>query len=283
MHQGIRLYRRLGSGPFTWRLMVFFGWLVVLWAPLASLIYGVGVLLNQVQVASTVTVIVLYLCFVVNAWLWGRWLHGWRNPFAVYGLSLGHPFFLDAVLAMLFGVGLVAGLFGVEVMLGWASFHPRSLVAISLEGLAVGIGVGFAEELLFRGWLLAELKTELSPLKAIAWSSLIFAVAHFIKPLPEVLKTSPQFLGLLLLGIVLAMWRYMRRRDSAFPSLGLPMGLHGGLVWGYYIVDVADLVTPSGQVPEWVTGIHGNPLSGLLGVTILGCLAFFSSLRLRSE
>ena len=66
-------------------------------------------------------------------------------------------------------------------------------------------------------------------------------------------------------------------------SLGLPIGLHAGLVWGYYIVDVADLVTPAGTVPEWVTGIHGNPLSGALGVTLLSVLASLTWLKLRSE
>ncbi|MEM7793808.1 MAG: type II CAAX endopeptidase family protein [Cyanobacteria bacterium P01_C01_bin.118] len=281
MHQGIKLYRRISSGSLPWRLIVFFCWLLILWAPLALLIYGVGALLNQASVASTVAVVFLYLCFVVNAWVWGRWSHGWRNPFSAYGLVFNRPVLADAIWAMLFGVGLVAGLFGVEVLLGWASFQPKFLGAIALEGLAVGLGIGFAEELLFRGWLLAELDTGLSRLKAIVWSSLIFAVAHFIKPLPDVLQTSPQFIGLLLLGIILAIWRY--GRCCGFPSLGLPIGLHSGLVWGYYIVDVADLVTPSEQVPEWVTGIHGNPLSGLWGLTILSCLVLLSAFRLHSE
>lgn len=281
MYQWRKRYRRLASGPLPWRLIIFFGWLVILWVPLASLLYGVGVLVNQLDIASTVALVMLYLCFMTNAWLWGRWLNGWRSPFNVYGLVLGGSFGVDAVLALLFGLGLVAGLFGVEVLLGWASFAPQPVVAIALEGLAVGLAIGFAEELLFRGWLLAELNTGLSRLGCIVWSSLIFAMVHFIKPLPEVLQTSPQFLGLFLLGVILAIWRYMRCR--AFPSLALPMGLHGGLVWGYYIVDVADLVTPSGQVPEWVTGIHGNPLSGILGVTILGCVGLLSALRLLSE
>jgi hypothetical protein len=51
------------------------------------------------------------------------------------------------------------------------------------------------------------------------------------------------------------------------------VGLHGGLVWGYYLVDVADLLDVTGRVPAWVTGVGGNPLAGLLGMTLLGCLA----------
>ncbi|NEQ48774.1 MAG: CPBP family intramembrane metalloprotease [Leptolyngbya sp. SIO3F4] len=283
MSPGVKLYRRLASTPLFWRLVIFFGILAILWAPLALIVYGFGVLTGHSQIFSTVALILLYCCFISHAWFWGRWLHDWQRPLYIYGLVFSRSFLADALIALFFGVGLVVVLFGTELLLGWAILQPRFLSEPILEGLFVGLGIAFAEELLFRGWLLAELRTGVSLLGAIVWSGLIFAIAHFIKPLPDVLQTSPQFLGLLLLGLILATSRYLSFSRARFTSLGLPMGLHAGLVWGYYVVDVSDLVVVSGQVPEWVTGIYGNPLSGILGVTILGCLNVIAGLKLRSK
>lgn len=279
----MRLYRRLTLIPLFWRIIVFFASLSILWVPWASIIYGFGYWSGQSELASTIALISLYVCFVAHAWFWGRWGHAWPKPFRSYGFVFGWRFVYDIVFALVFGLGLIATLFGAEVLLAWASLHPKPLMAIVLEGFVVGLGVGFAEELLFRGWLLTELQISLSRPYAIFWSSVIFAIAHFIKPPSEILRTSPQFLGLLLLGLILGSVRYFSITRRSFTSLGLPIGLHAGLLWGYYIVDVGDLVRPSGHVSEWVTGIHGNPLSGALGVAILGCLTMLVCVNLRSE
>ncbi|MBE9066282.1 CPBP family intramembrane metalloprotease [Leptolyngbya cf. ectocarpi LEGE 11479] len=274
----------MARASLLWRIILFFATLLLLWAPGAVCIYGLGQLFAQAQAASTLALVALYIGFVCHAWFWGYGVHGWKRPFEKYGLLFCGRFVRDGLAALLCGFCLVCVLFALEVGLGWASFHPRSVMPIALEGLAVGLGIAIAEELLFRGWLLAELCTGVSRTQALLWSSCIFAVAHFIKPLPEVLRTSPQFLGLLLLGLLLSTSRYISRpRRPWFSSLGLPIGLHGGLVWGYYIVDVGDLVVPSGRAPEWVTGIHGNPLSGALGVLILGCLTAVCCFNLRSK
>lgn len=282
MIQWVQIYRRVAHGSLLRRLIVFFAMLLMLWAPFALVLHAVGDWSGRAQLTSVLSLIVLYGCFIGHAWLWGRWIHAWVNPFSSYGLIFGRRFVCDIGLALGCGFGLVGCLFGAKILFGWATWHPRPLTAIALEGLAVGLGVGFAEELLFRGWLLSELRTRMSRVKAIVWSSVIFAIAHFIKPLSEVLRTSPQFFGLLLLGLILACWRYARLKQSP-SSLGLPIGLHAGLIWGYYIVDVGDIVIPSGEVSEWVTGIHGNPLSGALGVMILSALAIVSFLKLCPE
>jgi membrane protease YdiL (CAAX protease family) len=54
--------------------------------------------------------------------------------------------------------------------------------------------------------------------------------------------------------------------------LGIPIGLHAGLVWGYYIVNVGQLIEYSNQVPVWVTGIDGNPIAGVMGLLFLSGL-----------
>ncbi|MGD1854215.1 MAG: type II CAAX prenyl endopeptidase Rce1 family protein [Leptolyngbyaceae cyanobacterium] len=275
-------YRQIASAWVMWRIVAFFGALLILWLPFGLLTYGLGALFGHSQATDTLAVVTLYGCFIGNAWIWGRWIHRWQRPFYTYGLVADGRFVGNLAIALPVGFSLVCLLFGAQVLLGWAESYPRPLAAIALEGLAVGLGVGLAEEVLFRGWLLAELQIGLPRSQAIFWSSVIFAIAHFIKPLPEILQTSPQFLGLVLLGMLLAAARHISL-GSRFTSLGLPIGLHAGLVWGYYIVDVADLVVPSSQVPAWVTGIHGNPLSGVLGIGILACLTVLAGLRLRSK
>jgi membrane protease YdiL (CAAX protease family) len=145
---------------------------------------------------------------------------------------------------------------------------------VILEGLASALGIGFAEELLFRGWLLDELQRDYHPRVALWADSTLYALLHYIKPLQEILRTWPGFPGLLLLGLTLV-WAKRSRRGR----LGLPIGLHAGLVWGYYIINVGQLVQYSGQVPEWITGVDRNPLAGVMGLLFLGVLAFWMRRR----
>jgi hypothetical protein len=62
-------------------------------------------------------------------------------------------------------------------------------------------------------------------------------------------------------------------KRSHFQHLGITIGIHGGLVWGYYILNVGQLVIYTGTVPPWITGIDGNPIAGLMGLFFLGILA----------
>ncbi|MEG3941836.1 hypothetical protein QT995_27315, partial [Microcoleus sp. S36b_A3] len=40
-----------------------------------------------------------------------------------------------------------------------------------------------------------------------------------------------------------------------------------------YIINIGELVRYSGSVPDWVTGINGNPLAGAAGLLFLSVLA----------
>ena len=111
-----------------------------------------------------------------------------------------------------------------------------------------------------------------------------FASTHFIKPWPEIVRTFPQFLGLVILGMALVWARRSPGRFGTSSSLGYPIGLHAGLIWGYYIVNVGGLSEPTGRAPEWITGIDSNPLAGLLGLILLGIIAAqFAKNRLKPK
>ena len=123
----------------------------------------------------------------------------------------------------------------------------------------MAIAVGFVEELLFRGWLLNELDREYSPAVSLLVSSSIYALVHGIRP---------QLFALIIMGAILV-WAKRATRGR----LGLSIGVHAGLVWGYYLVNVGQLVEVSNQVPDWVTGIDRNPLAGVVGVLALSAIA----------
>ena len=73
-------------------------------------------------------------------------------------------------------------------------------------------------------------------------------------------------LGLFLLGIALAT---RRRLDQG--SLWGCVGLHGGLVGGWFVLQ-AGLLQWSPQAPLWLVGPGGNPLGGLVGILAMGLL-----------
>jgi hypothetical protein len=140
--------------------------------------------------------------------------------------------------------------------------------------LVSALGIGFAEELVFRGWLLDELQRDYSARASLWADAAIFAALHFLKPLSEAIRTLPAFPGLLLLGLT-QVWA----KRSSGGLLGLPIGIHAGLVWGYYILNVGKLVKYSEQVSPWITGVDGNPIAGVMGLLFLSLLAFWMRKR----
>ena len=232
------------------------------------------------QSPNTACLVALYIEFFILSWIWGRRIHRLSNPIQQYGLVWASEVGLDLLKAIMIGLGGVLSLFFIQAVLGWVTLQSPApnFFLILLEGLLVALGVGLAEEFLFRGWLLFELERDYAPGLALWINAFLYAVAHFLRPIPEIISTWPQFLGLLLLGMALV---WARRSPSYYPGrketgkLGLPIGLHAGLVWGYYIVKVGGLVNYSKHIPEWLTGIGQNPLAGALGLALLSLIAVF--------
>lgn len=244
--------------------------LLLIWLPLALPLYG---WLGIGNTGSTLTILLLYIEFVALLQVWGRRVYGQRRPLRIYGLEISGQNLLELLLGLSIGLLSLGALFGLETALGWITWAavPVSIPKIILEGLIVALAVGLAEELVFRGWLLNELERDYSSRTALVTCSLLFALLHFIRPLAAILQTWPQFFGLVLLGALLIL---AKRQGQG--RLGLPIGLHGGLVWGIYIINGANLVLYADRVPEWITGINQNPLAGAMGLLfLLGLLLSF--------
>lgn len=241
--------------------------LLLMWLPLKipidwaiSVIYGVNDAARNL--ASILTLIVLYLEFILLVKFWGRFVY--REPLVkVYGLRQPRQNVRNVLQGLAIGLGSLLLMFILQGVLGWVQWQIPSgaFPRIALEGGVMAIAVGFAEELLFRGWLLNELDRDYSSRISLAVSSLIFAMVHGLRP---------QFFALIILGLILV-WAKRATRGR----LGLSIGVHAGLVWGYYLVNVGQLVTFTNRVPAWVTGIDRNPLSGIIGILALSTIAFF--------
>jgi hypothetical protein len=252
--------------PAPIRIGVFVFILLLLWVPFVVPIYW---LVSDRNAASIFTLLILYAEFLVLVRFWGLAVHRQANTFWHYGLELTQRNGKELLAGLGVGTCSVLLLFSLESLAGWLVWQSPdlSLVRIILEGLLVSLGIGFAEELLFRGWLLDELQRDYTPPVVLWVNAVVFAAIH-LKLLV--------FPGLLLLGITLV-WakRACRGMQSGkrCDRLGLSIGLHAGLVWGNYVVEVGRLVNYTNRVPAWITGIERNPLAGMLGLLLLSTLA----------
>jgi len=151
---------------------------------------------------------------------------------------------------------------------GAASWRGNLAAGTLLNAIALVLGVGFAEELLFRGWLWGELQLQLAPGRALLAQAGLFALVHPWFRLGGA-EAMALLAGLLLLGLVLAL---QRRADGGL--IWGAVGLHGGLVGGWFALQNGLLELSPGASSLWVGpgGNEPNPigsLAGLLGLSAL--------------
>ncbi|YAI82461.1 MAG: CPBP family intramembrane glutamic endopeptidase [cyanobacterium endosymbiont of Rhopalodia sterrenbergii] len=260
-------FTRISHCPAPIRLGIFVVILLLLWIPVAIPIYLV--LRSDPNLTTIVSMGLLYLEFIGLLFIWNRNIYRNFYWWKQYGLVLSKKNGLEFFQGLSLGLGFTFSLFIVESILGWVNFSIPSLriIRVIFEGLLSASGIAFAEELLFRGWLLEELNRNYTS-SAVLWvDSLLFAALHFIKPLTEVVRTFPQFPALLLLGVILV-WS----KRSHGNRLGICIGLHGGLIWGFYILNVGQILEYTEKVSPWITGIDNNPIAGVMGLLFLGIL-----------
>ncbi len=242
------------------RLGTFLGIWVLVWLPLGLPLLGI---IDDPNDRSIILLGLAYGEFLILLWAWGRWVGQRSSPLGHYGLIPCRNLLTRLSWGWLLGTGAVFGIYLLQTPWGWVSWHlPQAdFLRITLEGFGVALGVGLAEESLFRGWMFTELRQDYGQRSALGFSSGLFAALHFIKPWPEIWRTLPQFPGLVLLALILGTVRT--------ENLGACIGIHGGLVWGYYLLKVGHLVSLNDRVSPWITGVDGNPLAGLVGLAIL--------------
>jgi membrane protease YdiL (CAAX protease family) len=256
----------IATYPVYLRLGIFVLTLLLLWLPVALPL--LWLFRGDANATTIATMGALAIEFIILVQVWGRWVYQNPHPLKGYGLVWTRRNGIDLLNGLSLGLMAVFALFGIMAALGWLTWQSGSnLARFVLEGALSGLGVAFAEELVFRGWLLDELQRDYRPKTTLWATAVIFAILHFLKPLSEVIRTFPQFPGLILLGLALV-WAKRSRRGR----LGICIGLHGGLVWGYYILNVGQLIEYGDRVSPWITGVDGNPVAGLMGLLFLAIL-----------
>jgi uncharacterized protein len=222
---------------------------------------------DQLDLAGVgITLVLLLLTLPLRL----RRVWGESHPWQRLGLTAGGG--LAGPRGFLQGVGLAAALLapvaGVLLLGGQAQWRGVLNPALLANGLALLLGVGFAEELLFRGWLWGELELLLPKRRALGLQALLFALVHPWYRLPP--ATALALLGgLTLLGLALAQ---LRRQQAG--NLWGAIGLHGGLVGGWFVLQKGLLELQAGA-PAWLVGPGEgdvNPIGGLLGWLGLGLL-----------
>lgn len=192
------------------------------------------------------------------AWHWTRVE---RRPWHDLGLR-----FRGTELGLGLGMGAIGIVlvFGVAFKLGWAWPNPRSAWTWQALGLdvLVGLTMGFAEELLFRGVVLRTLLRDLPPGLALPLSALLFAVPHAVHPGQTLTWALVPFLsGLFATGLLFALATWSRG------TLWLSTGMHAAWITAISLFSQFDVWVYDPSWKAW-TG-SGYPTSGLLAVLVM--------------
>jgi len=182
------------------------------------------------------------------------------SPAAYYGpllrLDRAYQFFLGQGL----GLGILGGVYLLELRAGWLHYQPRYPVrkAWLKSGLSAlsSLTVVSIEEPLFRGIILAGLVAGGVPgLLAVPVSAGLFSAAHYIRRV----RIYWPAIGLAVLGVWLGV-AFLRTG-----CLWLPMGLHSG---GILAIGVHRCFLHY-RGPAWLIGTQTYPIAGVMVIAIM--------------
>ena len=204
----------------------------------------------------------------MHRWVAVRW--SVEKPWAALGICRANPQEQPTPTAallkgLLIAAGLLTVITSVVLLEGSGDWRGEVDATQLTNAVLLCLGVGFAEELIFRGWLWAELNQMLGSRRGAVAQASIFSLVHTRFNL-GLGAMSGLLVGLFLLGMVLA-----RQRQSDRGSLWSCIGLHGGLVAGWFLLQ-SGLLELSPNAPSWVVGPGGNapnPLGGAVGLISL--------------
>ena len=222
---------------------------------------------------SIISTIIAFFLFLTVLPSWGRIRWKTNDLWLYIGLDLKNKFkaikiFVSGFLFSFFLL-LIFCLF--VYLCGWIDGFNYIKVGALFNSVLLIIGIVSAEEIIFRGWLMEELVLLWGLRRGIIFQSAIFSLAHFRSDI-GVLPLISFLIGLFLFGLVLTLRRIIDR-GSLFGCIGL----HGGLVGIWYLVD-SGLVIFSVDTPYYLLGpskFMVNPIGSIIGIIILLITIFF--------
>src|SRR5215208_7796568 len=153
---------RLRAG---WRILVaFIVWLTLLFAVLGLRDAVLAKRLAELYTETVTTAIHALLVLVVFLWLVGSRLLD-RRPLADYGFHMNWEWWLDLGFGLVLATLLLAGIFVVELAMGWIKITDTFVTADSDQSFALGIVISLIgiplgaiqEEMTWRGYILRNL------------------------------------------------------------------------------------------------------------------------------
>ena len=225
---------------------------------------------NKLSIIGTIITFILFLS-VLPSWGSIRWKTS--NLWVSIGLDFKNKFtaLKNFLSGFIFSIFLIFILFMVIFLCGWIDRVENIQFTELLNAILLIVGIVFAEEIVFRGWLMEEMVLLFGLKKGMILQSAIFSLAHYRSDI-SLLALFPFFTGLFLFGLVLTL-----RRTFDRGSLWGCIGLHGGLVGIWYLFD-SGLVIFSIDTPYYLLGPSKNmvnPIGSIIGITILLITIFF--------
>ena len=225
---------------------------------------------NTLSIIGTIITFIMFL-FILPSWGSIRWKT--NNLWVSIGLDLKNKLVAFKIFfsGFIFSVFLISILFLFCFICGWVDRIDYIRFSELLNAILLIVGIVFAEEIVFRGWLMEEMVLLFGLRRGIIMQSTIFSLAHYRSDI-GLLALIPFFTGLFLFGIVLTLRRTIDRG-----SLWGCIGLHGGLVGVWYLFD-AGMVVFSINIPYFLLGPSKNmvnPIGSVIGITILLVTIFF--------
>ncbi|WP_036905701.1 CPBP family intramembrane glutamic endopeptidase [Prochlorococcus marinus] len=233
-------------------------------------IFDRGISPNTLSIIGTLISFILFLA-VLPSWGSIRWKT--NNLWLSIGLAVNNKFKALRIFfsGFIFSVFLIFILCIVFFICGWIDRLDYIKLTELLNAILLIVGIVFAEEIVFRGWLMEEMVLLFGVRRGIILQSTIFSLAHFRSDI-SLLALIPFFTGLFLFGLVLTLRRTIDRG-----SLWGCVGLHGGLVGIWYLID-SGMVVFSIDTPYFLLGPSRNmvnPIGSVFGIIILLGTLFF--------
>ena len=265
--------------PKIFSTILFIPFLYLLGWILAKPLFILGLGKEHISLIGT---IFTFLIFVISIPKWFEIRWGFNNPWILLGINKVDKkeyrffYFLKGVL---YAIILLTLILIPIISNQWVNWLGELSPQILLNSLLLIIGIGFAEEIVFRGWLLEELKNQYGLKKALIFQALVFSIVHVGFDMPFLQMISILF-GLFLLGMLLSI---LRIKDNN--SLWGCAGLHGGLV-GIWFLTNNGLFDISKEAPGWLVGYGTpttNPLGGFYGISLLLISCIFYFLKFKNQ
>ena len=179
-------------------LLYLLGWI------LANPLIIIGVGKEHISLIGT---IFTFLLFVISMPKWFEIRWGFNNPWEMVGINKidkKENRFFYFLKGFLYSIILLSLILIPIINNQWGNWLGNLSSETLLNSILLIIGIGFAEELVFRGWLLEELKNQYGLKKAFIFQALVFSIVHIGFDMPFWQMVSILF-GLFLLGILLSL------------------------------------------------------------------------------